>query len=491
MKTRANSRDIFLPSLTSILISCMMVFLSCASQNRVKDDLSASAEELQLQETTETEQVVGDNTEANLGLEGADVAQFDETAQQATDQVVDAAATEQAQVSDDLSNLGMSADGSSEVAATSEVPTGTEGTDLAATQGLGDGTTPDASAGALTDTSAVPTDATTGTENVDAAMLGLDETASIGAVATNDSPDAAAQTGTETQSIESTPVLENPSKPIIEDEAPKKSWRGRSHSASWSGHSRVPKIPGQAITKKGTTLNRFYFTRRGDTPAKVSELIYGDTQNAKSLSRWNPGKWAAGSLIFYASPVDPNDKEMHSFYKERNVTSEDYTVGRGDWLSKIADRKLGSSHSWKEIAVINGMTNPNSLEVGQKIAIYPQDLSSFSGQNVARNEAPPQQETVPVAPVQQAAPQVEAPVAQEPITASPIEPAPVEEPKKVATKQNIDGNKFLEQNALAILILGGALVLLLALVMRRKKAARQAEEFGEENFAPPTKIKRK
>ncbi|NDG26490.1 MAG: hypothetical protein EB120_04870, partial [Proteobacteria bacterium] len=72
--------------------------------------------------------------------------------------------------------------------------------------------------------------------------------------------------------------------------------------------SRLPKIPSRALKRKGSHLNRFYFSRKGDTPKSVSQLLYSDTQHAKKLVAWNGKNWVPGKLLFYTSPVDPAEK---------------------------------------------------------------------------------------------------------------------------------------------------------------------------------------
>ena len=125
-----------------------------------------------------------------------------------------------------------------------------------------------------------------------------------------------------------------PASPVIDGEK-------RPHKRSAGGYSRVPRIPRTAKKVKGTNLNRFYFVRKGDNSKKVSELIYGSNDKAKLLTKWNGAHWTPGSLMFYSSPVDPNDKTMHSFYQEKNVTAEEYTIQKGDWLSKDRPKEIG------------------------------------------------------------------------------------------------------------------------------------------------------
>ncbi|MFM8313849.1 MAG: LysM peptidoglycan-binding domain-containing protein, partial [Deltaproteobacteria bacterium] len=256
--------------------------------------------------------------------------------------------------------------------------------------------------------------------------------------------------------------------------------------------NRVPRIPAKAIKRKGAKLNRFYFVRKGDSPKKVASLIYGSPKQASKLIQWNGKNWTPGKIIYYASVQKPKDPKMDSFYKENGVAAEEYSVGSGEWLSKIAMKKLGSPKSWTEIAIINGIKKPKALEVGQKIAIYPIDLSRTEEPALAQNETLQKTPAVEAKPIQPP-PVVEPPtqrVAEEPPT--PI--APAKEPVKAAPT-GFDAQKFIEQNAFAGLmgLAGFFLILLLIVKKRNKSRANSQDDFleGEEGFQPPTKLKRK
>jgi hypothetical protein len=278
---------------------------------------------------------------------------------------------------------------------------------------------------------------------------------------------------------------------------------------------RVPKIPANGKMVHKNLLNRFYFVRKDDNPKSISELIYGSPDRAKDLVRWNGPSWSPGRLVFYASPSNPQDSEMRSFYQERSVTPEEYTVEKGDWLSKIAAKKLGSAGSWKEIAVVNGFDKANSLEVGKRIAIYPRDLRAASGtEHVAQNDAPPPQapparpipkanngtmgqgmantqgnpQGIPQAGQPQLNPETQPQVSQAP-PPPPEEPAPKKLNKSAGPNNNL--TKMIQQNLFAVAM--GVLIFLLIVALlalnRRKKA--RLDDLSEDGFNPPTKLKRK
>lgn len=227
--------------------------------------------------------------------------------------------------------------------------------------------------------------------------------------------------------------------------------------------SKLPLAPKETIWKKGHTLNRFYFLRSGDTPMSVSEIIYGDTSHGNDLTAWNSGTWTAGKTIFYVSPEKADDTEMLSFYEERGITTEAYEVQKGDYLSKIAAEKFGNPGSWKEIAVLNSLETPDSLEVGKSITLYPASFPTRPvakvPEKVAQVEKPVMDEEMPVAAeMKQVVPEAPAP------KMSPGRFAKIERPE--AETANPDMSSFLEQHFGTILISLG-LILMGYLFLRR------------------------
>ena len=202
--------------------------------------------------------------------------------------------------------------------------------------------------------------------------------------------------------------------------------------------------------------------------------------------------------------------------------SREYSVKRGDWVSRIAAKRLGSPLSWKEVAVVNGMDRPDSLEPGQKLALYPADLSKYgpdsAGQQVAeseiitsrmprsirrnRNIAPPPAQAaargkVPAkflllaaaTPFPRPGPgnaAAQPSVAPSPDTAANNMVPPNQMGRKNGKKGALDTSKLLEQNLPFLVLAGGVIMLLVVLLaVNKRRRARQAEEaFNEEGFSP-------
>lgn len=483
-------RDTFLPSITTLVIFGMTLFLSCAHQNRVRDGLNEEA-----------------------GEEEAFVSEEGSTAPEGEAPQGDLAELSEPPPAEGATEAVPVEEGAPVEGATAEAVPGTEDADLQAL-GIESSTPPTDSAALEATTTTEVGDATAGALSTDPAaggavagaeggtdpLAGLEAGAAgatAGALADSSSSDPLAPPPTEpppTNNVEITRM-----EPIIDTGAGSRGAVDTGGSSGWAGSSSVPKIPSKSVTRRGTELNRFYMARSGDTPESVSNLFYGSPDRAGEVANWNGNSFAPGKVLYYKSAIEPDDHSMRSFYQEKGVQPEEYTVAKGDWLSTVAKIRLGHPKSWKEIAVVNGMSSPDSLEVGQKLAIYPKDLSGYSKQVVEEPKPEPQQVAQvpePVQPQQQFQPPQNQPADpnQEMAQANPppVQEAPPQEPVKVQKPQAVDPSKVLEQNLPAVFILGGVLILsILYLVVRRKKTAKPLDDFGDDNFAPPTKLKRK
>ena len=60
------------------------------------------------------------------------------------------------------------------------------------------------------------------------------------------------------------------------------------------------------------------------------------------------------------------------------ANGEEYVVQKGDTLSRLAERFLGSANQWKQIADANAIQNPNVISVGMKLNI-PQSGQGSTG----------------------------------------------------------------------------------------------------------------
>jgi LysM repeat protein len=108
-----------------------------------------------------------------------------------------------------------------------------------------------------------------------------------------------------------------------------------------------------AAASSSTQCGAFYTVQRGDTLARIARQ-FGRTVN--ELQTWNnisdPNRIYAGRdlCVTQITIVDPTS----------------YTVQRGDTLARIA-RTFGIS--WRVLAEVNKISNPNLIYVGQVLTI--------------------------------------------------------------------------------------------------------------------------
>lgn len=220
-------------------------------------------------------------------------------------------------------------------------------------------------------------------------------------------------------------------------------------------------LPKDSMWKKGHTMNRFYFLRSGDTAEKVADMIYGDKTKAEELANWNPGTWTAGKVIVYESAVTPNDTEMKSFYEERELPTQAYTVKKGEKLASIAQAVYGDKQSWSEIAAFNNLPKNAKLAEGTVINLFPAAIpAAEKEEHVAEKPAAAPQESNE----QKIAAIVAAkePVKDEPVAKAAPEPEAKMVRRERASKASLAnaqiGGGFLEEHIAAML--GGMLILL-------------------------------
>ncbi|MEZ4750998.1 MAG: LysM domain-containing protein [Bdellovibrionota bacterium] len=190
--------------------------------------------------------------------------------------------------------------------------------------------------------------------------------------------------------------------------------------------SSTPQIPSEAFEKGGALLNRFYFSRKGDTWDSISQMFYGSREKSLSLQTWNGRRLRPGKLVFYESPSNRNDSSMISYYEERGIRPESYALQRGETLSILAQRQYGDGRSWKEIAGLNSITSPDTVKVGTQLMLYPGSGGSAYSQSVARNEP------MPSTPEPEPAPQVTQEAQEEDYSGFDTAPQPAAVPPPVA-----------------------------------------------------------
>jgi hypothetical protein len=135
----------------------------------------------------------------------------------------------------------------------------------------------------------------------------------------------------------------------------------------------TPKMMSQPVVRNGSTLNRYYFMRSGDSAESLSKLFYDSGDRAAELVEWNGpvAHWEAGKVIYYRSGKQADDTRLVSYYMEAGVKAEQVEMLPGDTLRTVASTRYGSQNSWREIASLNGMRYENDAPSNRTLKMYP------------------------------------------------------------------------------------------------------------------------
>ena len=138
--------------------------------------------------------------------------------------------------------------------------------------------------------------------------------------------------------------------------------------------------------KDGTSLNRVYLARAGDSMKSISQKIYGKNRK-KDLVAWN-GKSSVttGDKVYYASPNDANDTTMKTYYEDIGVQPSTYTSKDGDNIRKVSKQLLGSGQSWKEVWATNPtVESKGDIPAGLEIRYWPEGSEAGAAPTMANN----------------------------------------------------------------------------------------------------------
>jgi len=124
-----------------------------------------------------------------------------------------------------------------------------------------------------------------------------------------------------------------------------------------------------------TDLPTTYKVQANDTLWKIAEMHYGSGYNWVDIANENdlvsPNLLAVGQNLAVPN-VEAKILTVEKSATDSTVSTGQYTVQEGDWLSKIALRAYGDMYAWEKIYEANMEligSNPNSIEVGQVLTI--------------------------------------------------------------------------------------------------------------------------
>jgi LysM repeat protein len=147
--------------------------------------------------------------------------------------------------------------------------------------------------------------------------------------------------------------------------------------------------PPAAAARSGSAAvqEKMYVVQGGDTYMKIAQRHYGTSQVWRELAKYNgadDGVVRLGSTIRIPSremltgrpaptPATPNPAAQPAPAKpgRTELAAMTYTVKRGETLGEIAQKVLGTSRRWKELAEYNKLDDPDHVEAGTVLRVPP------------------------------------------------------------------------------------------------------------------------
>ncbi|TNF24136.1 MAG: LysM peptidoglycan-binding domain-containing protein [Deltaproteobacteria bacterium] len=112
-----------------------------------------------------------------------------------------------------------------------------------------------------------------------------------------------------------------------------------------------------------------YVVKPGDTLSAIAQRVLGSASRYTEIARLNglanPNLIRAGQTL----KLPAGAASQATAAPSTSTTTTHYTVRAGDTLSKIARELLGDASRYPEIVKLNRLTDPNRIQVGQRLAI--------------------------------------------------------------------------------------------------------------------------
>lgn len=170
---------------------------------------------------------------------------------------------------------------------------------------------------------------------------------------------------------------------------------------------RLVQVPFQ---DRGYLLNGAYVVRPGDNWESLAEKLLGDKGAQRILRDMNPKlpkKLKVGQVIYYNSPVRPNDNQsVKLYYEDLNLSPQTYTASEDQDFKSIAKALLGFPEAWKEIWITHPqLDNQTTLLAGTTLRFWSNSNQPLLASNGMSPTAPPTTEPEglpPATPPQQA-----------------------------------------------------------------------------------------
>lgn len=140
---------------------------------------------------------------------------------------------------------------------------------------------------------------------------------------------------------------------------------------------------------------RTYVVKSGETLGEIASRELGSYSRWTEIARLNdnldPKKVRSGMKLALPGDARPATRTA-PVESSAPMSGGSYVVRAGDTLSAIADKTLGDSGRWPEIARLNPKVNPNRLSVGTRLALPaagPRETVEPSGSKALLAQATP------------------------------------------------------------------------------------------------------
>jgi nucleoid-associated protein YgaU len=155
-------------------------------------------------------------------------------------------------------------------------------------------------------------------------------------------------------------------------------FKDRTSDISMDGENELGQLEGEAAKDSETDLPTAYTVQKGDSLWKISENFYNSGYNwvdiASENNLSNPNAIETGQEL--TIPNVEAKQETIAVLPETGmgevIEQDQYTVQKGDWLSKIALRAYGDMFAWEKIYEANKEligSSPDLIEEGMVLTI--------------------------------------------------------------------------------------------------------------------------